>query len=163
MSIRLLSAVAAMGLAFLIAGCQTGPLYSGTGYVAPEDTVSVAQGRGGGTWKGRDLSVAYKYSRDRGGMDISGTIDFADHMTYNFTNLHDFRLSVYFLDESGKVLLTNGLTTQRGGLDPIPFHSKLMLPAGAVSMAFSYQGTALEGGGGGEGGGVSYFWQYPVH
>jgi hypothetical protein len=63
-----------------------------------------------------------------------------------------------FLDENGRVLNTEGITTQRGDLDPFPFHKKVVVPTGAAFMTFSYQGDAIDSG---RGGGAKYFWYYP--
>lgn len=148
-------------LALLISGCQTMSPYSRSGLVAPEDRLSISQAGQSAVWNGKDLTVEYRYSRDHSQMDITGRVDFSEHMTNSYSTLHEFRLSAVFADESGKVLGSQGLVTDRGYFYPIPFHTKLTVPTGAASMAFSYQGTAIEGGNS-EGGGSSYFWYYPV-
>ena len=53
------------------------------------------------------------------------------------------------------------LATNRDSFDPIPFTRRINLPAKAVSIAFSYQGKAIEGADEG-GGGITSFWFYPI-
>ncbi|MEM5787024.1 MAG: hypothetical protein AAGU11_06870 [Syntrophobacteraceae bacterium] len=148
--------------AFLLTGCQSTSFYP-AGVVAPEERIPLQAGGETGTWKSRELSVEYTYVRGTGQTDIAGAVYFADSMKLNFTILHDFRLSAIFLDDEGRVLDTQGIATDRNGFDPVPFRNRLAIPAGARSFAFSYQGTAIEGGGdGGSGGGITRFWHYPV-
>lgn len=127
------------------------------GFVPSADRLSISQPRYSGQWKGPDLKVDYRYSRDQGQIDLSGNVIFAHSMAMGYTLLHDFRLGAIFLDENGKALQSNGLVTERGSFDSIPFHAKLKLLSSSVSMAFSYQGEA----GGGDSGPTS-FWFYPI-
>ena len=134
------------------------------GFVPPEDRLSIAEPRASAVWKGQDLTVKYTYSADQGQMELSGNIRFANYLSQGFTQLRDFRLNVIFLDQNGKVLEEKGLVTNRGGFDPLPFKTRLTLPPGAVSIAFSYQGDAIDSASGaGGGGGHSSFWYYPIH
>jgi hypothetical protein len=151
--------LAAIGLFFLIVGCQTVTLASAES-ASPENSVSLPQGQNAGVWKGNYLVVDYKYTRGQSDMDLTGTVNFGDNITMNFVLLRDFRLSAVFLDENGRVLEKKALTTERGNFDPIPFHAKITVPANTASMSFSYQGTAIEGGDdSGGGGGITNFWQ----
>ncbi len=90
-------------------------------------------------------------------MNLSGKVRFA-YFWIGYTQLQDFRLSAIFLDEHGKVLAFDGLVTNRGSFDSIPFHAILKLPSNAVSMAWSYQGVGVGGGNG-----PTSFWSYPIH
>jgi hypothetical protein len=162
MKIKFLPAMALISLALFLSGCQTTSLYSQSGSVAPEDRVSISPGQNAGTWQGRDLSVDYKYSRGEGGMDLSGIVLFADYMTYGYSFLRDFRLSAVFLDENGRVLEARFLAATQGAIVPVPFHTGMMLPSGAVAMSFSYDGTAIESVGRG-GGNPTRFWYGPIH
>ena len=162
MKIRHPCLVIALCFLFMVAGCQTASLYSQPGTVAENDLVSIAGDTGARTWNGRNIAVDYTYSRKAGQMDLSGTVRFAGNLTNGYNVLHDFHLSAIFTDENGRVLETKGLTTDRGDFSPVPFHVTLVVPASAVAMSFSYQGTAA-GGGGSDGDGTFGFWQIPVH
>ena len=131
------------------------------GLVAPEKRLSIAQSRYSGQWKGPDLTVTYRYSRDQGQMDLTGSVSFADSLRLGYSLLRDFRLSLIFLDENGRVLGSNVLVTNRGSFDAIPFHVTLRQPSSAVSMTFRYQGEAIESGRSGTGG-VTSFWYGPI-
>jgi len=148
--------------AIFLAGCQTTSLYSTAGFVLPEDLVSISPDDGAGTWKGKDLDVDFKYSRAGGSVDFLGAVHWADHITYNFSRLVDFQISVIFTDRNGKVLAMRSIATNRGSLDPVPFRIRLAMPPDTASLAFSYRGNASEGGNDDGGGGPTYFWQHPV-
>jgi len=153
--------LAAIAIFLFLAGCQTMSSSYGVGSVSPEDRAPFPPGGNSGTWKGSSLVVDYKYSRTQSDLDMSGTVNFLDNITMNFVLLRDFQISIIFVDENGKVLVTQGLATGRGAFDPISFHVKMSAPQAAVAMSFSYKGTAIEGGSD-DGGGVTYFWQYPI-
>jgi hypothetical protein len=131
---------------------------AGAQSVPPADRLSIEQPRYSGRWKGNDLTVEYRYSKDRGQMDLSGNVRFSYSLTMGYTELRNFRLGAIFLDENGKVLEEIGLAVSRGALDPIPFNRRINLPPNAVSMAFSYQGTATD-----VGRDKTSFWFSPVH
>jgi hypothetical protein len=154
--------LAAMGLFLLLCGCQTMLAGSVTGSVSPEDLVAFPQGQSSGAWKGNYLVVDYRYSRNQSDLDMTGKVEFLDNMSMNFVFLRDFQLSAIFIDENGRVLATKSLVTGRGNFDPIPFRTQIGIPPTTVSIAFSYQGTAIEGGTE-DGGGITRFFQYPIH
>ena len=87
-----------------------------------------------------------------------GNVRFSYSIIMGYTELRNFRLGAIFLDENGKVLEETGLAASRGSFDPIPFSRRLNLPPNAVSMAFSYQGTASD-----VGRDKTSFWFSPVH
>lgn len=155
------NALAAIALFLFLAGCQTMSSSYGVGTVSPEDRAPFLPGQNSGSWKGSSLVVDYKYSRTQSDLDMTGTVNFLDNITLNFVLLRDFQVSIIFVDENGRVLGTKGLATGRGAFDPIPFHVKMPVPQAATAMSFSYKGTAIEGGND-DGGGVTYFWQYPI-
>ncbi len=126
--------------------------------VSASDRLSIEQPQYSGRWKGNDLTVEYSYSIDQGQMDLSGNVGFSYSISMGYTELRNFRLGAIFLDENGKVLEETGLATGRGSFDPIPFSRRLNLPPNAVSMAFSYQGTASD-----VGRDKTSFWFSPVH
>jgi hypothetical protein len=150
-----------MILLSILTACQTLTLPSSTGLVSSENRLPFPEGQNSGAWKGNYLVVDYKYSRVVTGTDMTGTVTFRENMLMNFTSLTDFHLGVIFLDENGKVIGRKGLTTWRGDLGQIPFRAEMGVPPATASIAFTYEGTAIEGGGGDEGGGVTRFFQYP--
>jgi hypothetical protein len=155
---KLLLAVAAV---LFLAGCQNMSFYTGGGHVAEEERIALVSGEHNGSWQARDLSVKYRFSRNQSRMNIEGTIYFADLLRDNFTLLHDFHLAAILIDDQGKVLDTHGLiSSARDDLTPLFFKTRVELPPNTVSMAFSYQGTAL--GGDHDGGNSAYFWKYPI-
>jgi hypothetical protein len=130
--------------------------------VLPEYRLSIAQPQYSGQWKGNDLTVEYKYSRNQGRMDLSGNVEFSYSLIMGYSRLDDFRLGAVLLDENGNVIEEIGLTTDRDAFDPIPFHRQINLPSNAVSIAFSYQGTAIESGGD-DSKNTTAFWFSPVY
>lgn len=160
MKIRVL-AYTILVLAVLLSGCQTTYFQETTGYVSSDDLVAFTGDQGSGTWKGRDLEVQYNYS-PKLRYNFSGIVQLGSNIVYNFSVLRDFQLKVIFADNSGKILGTQAVVTNRGNLDPIPFATSLYVPANTAGIAFSYQGTVLEGGND-EGGSLTSFWYYPVH
>jgi len=89
---------------------------------------------------------------------LSGRIRFSYSLIMGYSSLREFRLGAIILDENGRVLEEIGLATNRDSLDPIPFSRRIDLPPKAVSMAFSYQGRAVD-----VGRGKTSFWFYPIH
>ena len=160
MRVTFLIAVLMASLTLVSIDCQAFGSYAKTGIVPSEERVPIQSGQSTGAWKGRDLSVDFHYSRGQNSMDLSGRVEFAFFMTNGYTVLHDFRLTAVFLDENGRVLNTEAITTQRGDLDPFPFHKTVVVPPGAAFISFGYQGEAIDGGHGN--GGAKYFWYYPV-
>lgn len=131
---------------------------AGAGSVPAENRLSIVQPRYSGQWKAHEITVEYSYTRDGDLMKLSGKVVFSYSMTMGYTALRDFRLTAVFLDENGRVLRQTGLVTGRETFDPIPFSSGIDLPPGAVSMAFGYQGKAVD-----MGREWSAFWFEPVH
>jgi len=158
MRTRLPFIAAVVVIALSVAASQIISVDAGARSVSTEDRLSIEQPKGSGQWKGRDVAVEYSYSINQGQMDISGKIRFASFFI-GYSRLQDFRLGAIFVDEKGTVLEEIGLTTDRGSFDPIPFSRTIKLPPNAVSMAFSYQGDAVQSGMGG----VTSFSFYPVH
>ena len=147
-----------IAVVFFISASQIIAADAGAQSVSAADRVSIEQPRYSGQWKGNDLTVEYRYSKDQGQMDLSGNVRFSYSLIMGYTNLRNFRLGAIFLDENGKVLEETGLATNRGSLDPFPFNRRINLPSNAVFMAFSYQGTATD-----VGRDKSSFWFSPIH
>jgi len=155
----LLLAVAIAGI-LSIAASQLVDRDAGARSVPSSDRLSITEPRYSGQWKGNDLTVEYSYSRDRGKMDLSGNIRFADFMVLGYSNLLYFHLGAVFVDASGRVVQEIGLATSRDSFDSVPFHQIINLPSNAVSMAFTYEGKAAEGSD--DGSGLTSFWHYPI-
>ena len=81
-------------------------------------------------------------------------------MRIGYLVLNDFRLRVIFLDASGRVLGSGMLATDRGDFREIRFNRRLSIPASTSSIAFGYEGKAIEGA---EDGGTTTFWHNTVY
>ncbi len=145
-----------------IAGSHPPLAGAAAGYVPPPDRLSVTRPAYTGKWKADDLSVKYSYSRNQEQIDLSGKVRFSYSLVMGYTLLDNFNLSAVILDENGRVLEQTGLVTDLGSLDPIPFHRRFKLPPGAAYIAFSYQGTVSDSGGG-DGADTTNFWHDPIH
>jgi len=143
---------------FCIAVFQINGGSASAGFVPPAARLAIDQPRYSGQWKGPDLTVEYRYSRDQGQIDLSGKVVFAYTMVMGYTLLNNFRLGAVFLDKNGRVLKETGLATNRDSFESIPFNRRISLPSESVFMAFDYQGYA-----GGGGSGPTSFWFYPIY
>lgn len=122
-----------------------------------------------GSWKTQDLSVHYHYWREQGNVELSGSVELAKSLRYNFTTLEHLFLEVHLLDAEGRVLESKGVLTSeyRHMVRKLPFKRSLELPPGTTAIAFSYTGRVRDGGGAGRvsgdaGDGDSWdFWMYP--
>ena len=142
--------------------------YSGA-TVDMENRIALVEGKSHkGSWHTRDLSVNYNYKIAANIMQLSGQVDFDNYLQYNFTSLDHFYLWIYFLDEEGKIIGDKAIAVAgyRKRLKNISFDHNLQMPSNANGIAFGYNGTAREGGGGSDrgidGGGTSWdFWKVP--
>jgi len=122
-----------------------------------------------GFWKTKDLSMHYHYLRNPDNLELSGVIELADSLQYNFTALEYLFLQVNLLDAEGKVLESKRVFTSdyRHMIKKLSFKRSLKLPTGTTAIAFSYTGRVMEGGGTGRvledaGDGDSWdFWMTP--
>jgi hypothetical protein len=134
--------------------------------VVPEDArITIVEGETvSGQWETPDLLMNYQYTKDQNQMNVSGRIQFAGRIENNFPVIQYFHMDAIFLDSEGRVLEMKGLTSYPPSYsgDPITFKNLIMLPAGTVSVAFSYRGEARSSGVDDEGGNM-YFWEYPIH
>lgn len=149
---------------FLLAGCQTpGTLSSQPAAVAAKPGNPLVEGGNqSGTWKGRDVTVDYKYVRSGSQIELSGVASFSDSITLLYARLQDFQLRAVFTDEQGRIVETRPLVTSHGGFDPVPFKTTLAIPGRTAALSFAYQGTAIESGGDEGGGGGNRFWEGPI-
>jgi hypothetical protein len=141
--------------------------YSGA-TVDTENRIALLEGKSRkGSWNTRDLSVNYNYKMDTNFLQLSGQVEFDNHLQYNFTSLNHFSLWVYFLDEEGKIVGYKAIAVagNRRRLNNISFDHNLEMPSNVNSITFGYDGTAREGGGSDKrinGGGTSWdFWKVP--
>ncbi len=146
MKAEILSLSFAIVAALFIPASQTIAAGSSARTVSPEHRIQIEQPRNSGQWKAHDITVDYSYSKDQGQIDLSGKVAFASFFLMGYSRLQDFRLALIFLDENGRVIEEVGLVTNRGSLDPFPFNRRIKLPPGAASVAFSYDGNAIESG-----------------
>ncbi len=96
-----------------------------------------------GYWRGADLTLDYNYLKTQDVLDIAGGVDFNGSTQMDFESIDSLHVFIYFLDDRGEILGTHGLANPA-------FHSRLILPKGTKSIAFSYEGEASTGGGSGE-------------
>ncbi len=151
--------VAIFSLFLFLSGCQTASLTSRAA-PAPEERVQIMQAQNSGVWKGKDIWVDYKYSREDRTLMLSGVVNFGNHLVRGFEIMSDFRMRVIFIDENGRILGTSGLLADRGDFSPISFKKKLAIPASTASFVFDYDGNALEIG---PDGASMAFWQYAIY
>ena len=109
-----------IALVLCVAGLQICADTAIAGFVPPRDRLSIAQPNYSGLWKGPDLSVEYRYSRDQSQIDLSGKVRFA-YFWIGYTLLENFQLRAVFLDKNGRVLESDGLVTNRDSFESIPF------------------------------------------
>lgn len=99
-------------------------------------------------WKTRDLTLDYTYTRKGDNLELSGVIKFTNHLVTGYITLVDFRIHIHFTDAEG--IITGGqvvaISGHRQEIENISFKKEVELPEGAVSMVFSYRGSADQGG-----------------
>lgn len=131
--------------------------------VQPDRRIPLVQGEHqSGRFESQDLSLDYNYKTESNTMTMSGTIIFANQIIYNFSTIDRFRLRVMMLDASGRVIDEKGIynTGHRVNLEKASFQRVVDLPMGTKQIAFSYSGSALEGGS--EGSTPTRFWELPL-
>ena len=144
------------------------PALHGYDMVIPDQRIQLSEsGSATGKWEARDLSIDYRYSGAPGAFSISGTVNFADSIVYNFESMPSFHADLIFADSRGRVLGMYGLlTASESGFDrwdPVKFEHRFVLPPGTASFAFSYRGDVVEGGGRrGGGSNPTHIWAYPL-
>ncbi len=163
-----------IGLLALLLGmlvtCQ-GRFLSYQGAVAKrENRIALLEGgQHTDSWKTRDLSIRYKYQRDQGNAELSGTVELDKSLGRSFSTLEYLILWVHLLDAEGRVLGSKWLLTSeyRHMVRKLSFKRSMELPPGTTAIAFSYSGRVRDGGGSGRtledaGDGDSWdFWLYP--
>ena len=150
-----------LALYFLITGCASVLSYKGRNVPAGNRT-ALQDGEVSGSWQTRDLTVIYRYLRDRDRLKIEGRVNFSDYLRYVFHSMDYFHLGVLLLSADGTVLGTKGLATGQTSdrtREAMRFDDLINLPDGATSMAFYYTGQARATGS--QGGGTTELWHYP--
>jgi hypothetical protein len=152
-----------------IVACQSS-LFSYRGAtVEPDDRINLLEeGPGHGVWQTFDLAIEYQYEKKTDMLELSGVVELSHHYRSLYDILTRFYLTVYFLDNEGKVLegkqvlISNSLKLD----DKFSFKHFLEIPPDTVSFTFSYLGGVRGGGGGrdpdgGSDGGSDSFYKFP--
>jgi hypothetical protein len=133
---------------FILMGCQSLPAsYSGSTVPEAKRIALADSGERSGHYVTEDLKIDFKYVRSQSNLNISGSILFADRLKFNFIRIDNFHADLMFVDGQGKVLSTQGINTSAFSESeyPLNFGANLVVPSGAVAMAFSYSGRATSG------------------
>ena len=150
-----------------VVACQSSFFSFRGATVEPDDRIYLLEeGPGHGLWQTFDLAIEYQYEKKADMLELSGVVELSHHYRSLYESLNRLYLTVYFLDNEGKVLegklvfISNSLKLD----DKLSFKHLLEIPPDTVSFTFSYQGSVRGGGGGGrrdrDGGGDS-FHKYP--
>ena len=151
-------------LCCLIVSCQGNLLTYKGSRVTPGESISLLEGEHSGYWQTRDLRINYTYSKKGNQMQISGDIDFAGWLGYNFQNILYFNISMFLVDDQETILQSSGVTSSSNfaqSQDSMSFSKTLDLPPGTTAIAFGYTGEAR--GIGDEEAGTTSFFYIPVH
>ena len=117
-------------------------------------------------WQTEDLTIAYTYNRNDNRFKISGTIDFSDALTYNYTYMDYFDLWIHFVDAENIIIATRSISpiVTFYMIEKTSFERNLDVPPSATAFVFSYSGHASEGAAtsAARDGGISWdFWKTP--
>ena len=135
----------------LCIACVGGTSLSPGAWVEEEDRISMQDGGPHkGSWQTRDLSINYEYREATSSLQITGVIELASYLQYNFNTLEHLRLNIHFLEANGIVLETERIKVfgYRRFLDflgEMSFNSDFDLTQETVAFAFSYHGRVTEG------------------
>ena len=152
-----------------IVACQSSFFSYRGATVEPDDRIYlVEEGPGHGLWQTFDLAIEYQYEKKTDMLELSGVVELSHHYRSLYDILTRFYLTVYFLDNEGKVLegkqvfISNSLKLD----DKFSFKHLLEIPQDTVSFTFSYLGGVRGGGGGrdpdgGSDGGSDSFYKFP--
>ena len=152
-----------------IVACQSSFFSYRGATVEPDDRIYLLEeGPGHGLWQTFDLAIEYQYEKKADMLELSGVMELSNHYRSLYEILSRLYLTVYFLDNEGKVLegkqvfISNSLKID----DKFSFKHFLEIPPDTVSFTFSYQGKVRGGGGGrepdgGGDGGSDSFYKFP--
>jgi hypothetical protein len=156
-----LAAVGTLVFLFFLEGCQGNFLGYRGELVAEENRVPLQSGGPhSGVWDTDDLVVQYRYTRQGGTLGIAGDIEFVGGAA-RFQIVKKFRLSLYFLDGSGRILEQALLFGAGGGrhIRLWSFDKEMQPPPDTRSMTFGYSGVVR---GTGRGASPWSFWKTPI-
>ena len=130
------------------------PLSSGA-WVEEKNRIPVLQDdQQEGSWKTRDLAINYELRQEGNTIHISGEVDFGGHISGGFSTLERLTVYIHSLKDDGIVLETKPVKTfgYRRHFDlmgPMTFKGQFETSGETdiVAVAFSYDGTVMEGGG----------------
>jgi hypothetical protein len=131
-------------LIVVLAGCQ-GSLFSyKSGAVLESQRVPLpSENQISSSWASRDLRIDYRWTRTGDDLKISGQVEFADQLKYNYTRLDYFHLALIFVGQDGNVLEIGDLAPKTdNGIQSASFDTVMRLPPNTSYFAFSYQGVA---------------------
>jgi hypothetical protein len=149
-----------ISLAFIVvlAGCQGSLLSYKSGIVLESQRIPLPPGNQiSSSWESRDLRIDYRLTRTGDNLKISGKVQFAGQLKYNYTRLDYFNLALICVGQNGNVLDTRDLAAKTdNGIESASFDADVRLPPDTSHFAFSYQGVARTS----ESENVD-FWNYP--
>jgi hypothetical protein len=110
-------------------------------------------------WEDLYIKVDYQLSQKDGVLKISGRLAFADYPRINLARFEQMVLSVYLLDEQGRVVNYAELIKPLGSSfdEQFPFEKQLSLPSTASALSFGYDIRTYD-----ETGAGSFYWQHPL-
>jgi len=135
--------VLAVIIALPLAGCETAPKALDGGDVIEGQRIPLQRGENvAGQWSTRDLLVDYRYSVAKDQIDFAAQVRFTKMVTMGFMTLDRFHLKLYWLDQGGRVVTTQGLfsVSQAATNDEIKFQANCPVPVGAAAFALGYSG-----------------------
>lgn len=148
-----------------IVACQSSFFSYRGATVEPDDRICLLEeGPGHGLWQTFDLAINYQYEKKTDMLELSGVVELSHHYRSLYEILNRLHITVYFLDNEGKVLegklvfISSSLKID----DIFSFKHSLEIPQDTVSFTFSYMGGVRGGGGrdpdgGGDGGSDSFY------
>ena len=147
-NIRCILITALVGCFLLgISSCQHSLLSYKGAVVKEEHRIPLVEGGSRkGTWKTEDLQLDYEYSKKSDALEVTGVIEFDQHLAGNYNSLTDFTLQVFFTDSQGKILEEQILDTAffKQDIEKMSIKKRLPLPQDAKAMVFGYRGRAEE-------------------
>ena len=133
---------------FGVYGCQTGALSFQGRAVKPENRILFpTEGTSAGSWQTRDMTIDYQLTRKAEGVLLTGTLNWANHILYNFNQIR-LSLRANFFD--GQDTITGGQAVPVLSSHRLVESPQINVLLNAVptdkGLAFSYSGRATDGG-----------------